>query len=625
MDTLAARVLCVAVLATILSLAVLSSPLYARTIFVNCTRPGNEGDGLTWATARKTVQAGLNSATSGDQVWVARGTYLERITLGDGVAVYGGFVGTESDLSQRPAFPRPPSDPDEAILDGYRGGSVVTSPPGATAATRLDGFTIRNGSDAGAHGGGICCESSSPTISNNLIKENTAGMGGGILCVLSSPTITNNIIAANVGNYGGGGICCAQFSSPFISGNTIIGNHGSYGGGINCDRSSPTVSSNRITANLAGSGGGVLCQNAASPILSSNAILGNIAVWDSAVCCNGSSPTISNNTIAGNGGGGIDCGSSSPSVSNNIVAMNAWGIRSSGGVPVLQNNDVYNPGGDDYSGLDAGVGDRSVDPRLTGLQYGSCRIHRESLCRNAGFSGAPGVGSTDIDGQPRDDGGGVDIGADESYGEDPATVSVVVRVDGTNGSDSNSGSSWALAKRTVRSAIEAACGTGGEVWVMAGTYHERVKLEPYAHVYGGFSGTETARDGRNWTANPTILDGGGGGSVVTASYIGNRTSTIDGFTIRNGKSQDGAGVYCSWCSPTISNNVIRENSAAGGQGGGLLCTGAAPDVSGNAVAQNSSAYGGGIFIELGSPSICGNAIVRNSATYGAAIYCRSSC
>ncbi len=130
-------------------------------------------DGLTWQTAKRTVTAGLSAAVSGDQVWVAKGAYLERVTLKAGVALYGGLVGSENSLSQRPAFPRAMSpDPNETTLDGNQAGSVVAS-SGATAATRMDGFTIRNGK--ADSGGGIYCDyNSSPTIVNNTITGNTA-------------------------------------------------------------------------------------------------------------------------------------------------------------------------------------------------------------------------------------------------------------------------------------------------------------------------------------------------------------------------------------------------------------------------------------------------------------------
>ena len=89
----------------------------------------------------------------------------------------------------------------------------------------------------------------------------------------------------------------------------------------------------------------------------------------------------------------------------------------------------------------------------------------------------------------------------------------------TDGNDANSGNSWASAKKTVQAAVNAA-GEGDEIWVAAGTYAEHIKnkttgpsgseVAVNVALYGGFSGTETSRDQRNWQSNLTILDGGGG-------------------------------------------------------------------------------------------------------------------
>ena len=75
-------------------------PLEAGTVYV-ATAGNDANDGISWLTAKKTVQAGLNAAAAGDQVWVAAGTYVQCITLKAGVALYGGFAGGETDLSQR--------------------------------------------------------------------------------------------------------------------------------------------------------------------------------------------------------------------------------------------------------------------------------------------------------------------------------------------------------------------------------------------------------------------------------------------------------------------------------------------------------------------------------------------
>ncbi|HEX2924569.1 MAG TPA: right-handed parallel beta-helix repeat-containing protein, partial [Chloroflexota bacterium] len=252
-----------------------AAPAQAGTIYVSTTG-SDAGNGLTWGTAKKTVQAGLNAAVSGDQVWVATGTYVECITLKAGVALYGGFAGTETDLSQRNW------KGNQTILDGNRGGSVVTSPSGATGTTQIDGFTIRGGSAtlvSGDHvGGGIYCNSSSPMITNNIITGNSADDGSGIYCYSSSPTIANNTISGNSASYDGGGICCGGSSCATIIDNTISRNSASYSGGaIYCSSSSPMITNNTITSNSASSGGGIFCSNYSSATITNNRISGNSA------------------------------------------------------------------------------------------------------------------------------------------------------------------------------------------------------------------------------------------------------------------------------------------------------------------------------------------------------------
>jgi hypothetical protein len=74
--------------------------VWAKTVYVTPTG-SNSNSGASWAQAKQTVVAGLTAAVSGDQVWVAAGTYNVRITLKKGVALYGGFIGTETELVQR--------------------------------------------------------------------------------------------------------------------------------------------------------------------------------------------------------------------------------------------------------------------------------------------------------------------------------------------------------------------------------------------------------------------------------------------------------------------------------------------------------------------------------------------
>src|SRR5215471_4089419 len=168
------------VIGTTLILGNTSPQAGAAVVYVNGSQTANVPDGTSWSTAFTNVQSGINAATYGDAVWVAAGIYFENITLANGIALYGGFNGTESNLAQRNWTNH------IAVLDGRGSNSVVSLVFGATNTTRIDGFVIRNGK--AQYGGGICISNASPVIMNNTITQNQAGYGGGIACVYSPST-----------------------------------------------------------------------------------------------------------------------------------------------------------------------------------------------------------------------------------------------------------------------------------------------------------------------------------------------------------------------------------------------------------------------------------------------------
>ena len=698
------------------SLAVLAAltgaTAQAATIYVTTT--GNDAnDGLTWATAKLTVQAGLDAAAAGDQVWVKAGTYVQCITLKAGAVLYGGFAGSETELAQRNWTAN------VAILDGNKAGSVVTVSSGATTATRIDGFTIRNGTGTGGgwvRGGGIIClYPSSPTIANNVISGNTASRGGGIYCPSSSaaiitnntitdnwanpasgdpspagggihcdwssPAITNNTITNNVALEGagisclgpssaaitnntitgngrecltssGGGIWCSG-SSPTIAGNVIAGNYAaSCGSGVFCTRSSATIANNRITGNsvgYSGLGGGVYLR-LGSPMVSNNVVSANMADRGSGIYCDSSSGkivsniitgnssegiccysslTITNNTILDNGSYGIYCGSGSSTIANTIIAFNYSGIgRDASANVALRCNCVYRNPQADYTGLTDPTGtdgNFSADPRFASASYGEMHIQPDSPCRDAGDDSIVQSDWMDMDGQARILGTHADIGADESDGTTwPSGPNRIVRVSPV-GSDGNDGSSWLLAKRTVQAGIDTAAAAGGEVWVKAGVYQERITLQNFVHVLGGFSGTETLRQQRDFSSNPTVLDGGRAGNAVTILWGSADSSRIDGFTVRNGVagavqtgtgSRYGGGIHCAGSCATIANCIITGNSDSG-----IYCLHAAPMIVNSRIMANSSS---GIYCYYSFPTIINDTITGNTAPSGGGIYCETS-
>ena len=72
----------------------------SATIYYVSNGGNDSNNGLSWATAKATINAAIDSASAGDSVFVAVGTY-SYVTLKSGVSVFGGFIGMETSLSQR--------------------------------------------------------------------------------------------------------------------------------------------------------------------------------------------------------------------------------------------------------------------------------------------------------------------------------------------------------------------------------------------------------------------------------------------------------------------------------------------------------------------------------------------
>lgn len=162
-----------------------------------------------------TIQEALDVSTDGDTIIVLPsegspdGAYVENIHF------------PARAITLRSFDPGDPATVSATIIDGNAIGSVVTFDPGAMGDTVLDGFTIRNG-QAG-YGGGIYCDSTSPTIRRCTIVGNVAMYGGGVYCGFSHPTIDRCRIYGNSADYGGG-MHNWYSSSPTLTSCTFSGN-----------------------------------------------------------------------------------------------------------------------------------------------------------------------------------------------------------------------------------------------------------------------------------------------------------------------------------------------------------------------------------------------------------------
>ncbi len=119
----------------------------------------------------------------------------------------------------------------------------------------------------------------------------------------------------------------------------------------------------------------------------------------------------------------------------------------------------------------------------------------------------------------------------------------------------------------------------------------------------------------------TIIDCNGYDVPAFHFFDENDNSVVAGFTIKNGNSPQGGGIYCdSLSSPTIAYCTITGNEAI--EGGGIYCYLSDPMIYYCTITASSAEHrGGGIYCEYLSPIIYGCTISGNN---GAGIYCRNS-
>ena len=182
-------------------------PVDGTVIYVR-TDGDDNNDGLAWNRAKKTVTAALSVATSGMEIWVAAGTYNERVTMEPGVNVLGGFAKTGNPTNKLDGTNRDISNAQEdfmTVIDGSSGGRVVTQNNDFTTLTTWEGLVIQNGQTSSNMGGAGVLLKNKGNIKNCLIQNNVYNMtssdgqnlGGGGVRIEGSGIIENSIIKNN--------------------------------------------------------------------------------------------------------------------------------------------------------------------------------------------------------------------------------------------------------------------------------------------------------------------------------------------------------------------------------------------------------------------------------------------
>jgi predicted outer membrane repeat protein len=183
--------------------------LFGKTLYVD----QNMNDGF-WQGSYANIQDALATAVSGDEIWVAQGSYTpgpnreSTFTLKEGVKLFGGFYGGESNLNDRDFRSNLTIlNADIAVTGNHSDNCyhVISYSGVLTAETQVDGFIITNGNaDDGNGGGGMLLQNgAAPLIKNCHFYLNQSSDGGGAVSLNNAVNFENCLFESNSALTGG--------------------------------------------------------------------------------------------------------------------------------------------------------------------------------------------------------------------------------------------------------------------------------------------------------------------------------------------------------------------------------------------------------------------------------------
>ena len=558
-----------------------------------------------------TIQEAIDFAAYGDIVEVSPGTYT-----GDG--------NWDIDFLGKTITVRSAAGPKQTIIDctGHEGHRGFYFHRGEGPDSVLRGFTIIGALVSGSEippdhaswssspthpvGGGIYCEFSSPSIIDCVIKQCSTELGGGIGSVGGAPAIIDCTIEqcragglgpAESGGYGAG-IGLIRGSDARIVNCTInrnVGYYNSHGAGVYCWQSGALLANCDISFNNAQGnieGGGIYFGGSSTNVVLERCIISNNTaeagggIFASSLAY----ARVTNCTIADNRlsypqmslGGGIH------SVGSDIVIRNSIVWFNDGTAVLLHDPASYSSVL--YSNIEGGYpGYENIDtdPLFASAETGDYHLQNDSLCIDAGDPQDP-FGS-----EPFPNGECINMGAYGGTSEaSKSNGPLVFHVDGSNGSDSNTGLSRSDAFATIQWAVDFDWVIDDDiVMVWPGIYQEEVTFDRKRITL------QSADDAAVVMAP---VDG------IAFSFYGaeSSNSVLRNFVITGcGES----AIFCYGASPKLINLTIADNQF------GITTDGGANPIITNCILWNN--LRGDLFVDQYQPKISYSCIQQELDTF----------
>jgi hypothetical protein len=603
-----------------------------------------------------------------DIIWQPEWRHIE-----ENKTILSGDIGTPDDYSDNchhvvtvdPSGGTPITD--KTVLDGFiiQGGNANVTGASATQSC----------------GGGIyCCYEASPTISNCKIEGNRAQTGAGMYIYNASPRLENCGFSENEAQSYGGGVFHYYSSNATFIDCVFKKNTAQHAGGLdNVNNSFPKLVNCVFSENTAEKRAGAIRCYGGTSMEATNCVFSENETTQSyggaVVTCPGCSVTLTNctfsNNVAAADGGGVFSWNDSPTIRNCIF----WGNSDAGpkdeseqvhvqngtpdvrysciedeeddeDVPFGGKNSPYYNTDDNPEFVDAD--DANGPDGLFGTLDDGLALCTDSPCVDKGNDEAVPDDNFDLD---KDDKKDEEVPYDASGARrikdsdhkvtspdaDYPTVDMgayevprICYVDHDN-TGQKDGKTWGTAFARLESALDQVHSIdydeGDEIWVAEATYtpyekpYFRVEV-PDLRVYGGFDGTEEARNDRDWELHETTLSGGGEKHHVLVirrpGYWEDKNAThdvvVDGFTITGGNALNedredrryGGGIWVWGRHPwvegetgyhdymyniTVANCTFRDNKAT--VGGGLANYWARVNVNNCSFIDNEAKWNGG--------------------------------